>query len=191
MPPFLLRIRPYSRKRFMSTDFRDYFNTRLTQELDRSEAVGITSKFDALQKASTEKAAQLREFAAQKQAKLDALNEANKTSIVNKLGLDEEGITAQVVNAGVSLASGASRLAGNTLALPSSLAAQAETASLNDEDFAAYKKYLEGDRSEETMARLSRVPTTNFTLGDVNRAFEGQFGDATVLQRIEQGDAQR
>ena len=191
MPPFLLRIRPYSRKRFMSTDFRDYFNTRLTQELDRSEAAGITSKFDALQKASTEKAAQLREFAAQKQAKLDALNEANKTSIVNKLGLDEEGITAQVVNAGASLASGASRLAGNTLALPSSLAAQAETASLNDEDFAAYKKYQEGDRSEATMARLSRVPTTNFTLGDVNRAFEGQFGDATVLQRIEQGSAQR
>ena len=175
----------------MSTDFRDYFNTRLTQELDRSEAAGITSKFDALQKASTEKAAQLREFAAQKQAKLDALNEANKTSIVNKLGLDEEGITAQVVNAGASLASGASRLAGNTLALPSSLAAQAETASLNDEDFAAYKKYQEGDRSEATMARLSRVPTTNFTLGDVNRAFEGQFGDATVLQRIEQGSAQR
>lgn len=175
----------------MSTDFRDYFNTRLTQELDRSEAAGITSKFDALQKASTEKAAQLREFAAQKQAKLDALNEANKTSIVNKLGLDEEGITAQAVNAGASLASGASRLAGNTLALPSSLAAQAETASLNDEDFAAYKKYQEGDRSEATMARLSRVPTTNFTLGDVNRAFEGQFGDATVLQRIEQGSAQR
>ncbi len=175
----------------MSTDFRDYFNTRLTQELDRSEAAGITSKFDALQKASTEKAAQLREFAAQKQAKLDALNEANKTSIVNKLGLDEEGITAQAVNAGASLASGASRLAGNTLALPSSLAAQAETASLNDEDFAAYKLYQEGDRSEATMARLSRVPTANFTLGDVNRAFEGQFGDATVLQRIEQGSAQR
>lgn len=175
----------------MATNYRDYFDSRINRELETGDSSYAASKFDALQQASEEKIAALQSFGAERKARQDALDRANANSVVTRLGLDEDGTTAQAVNAGASLVSGASRLAGNIVALPSSLAAEAETATLGQADYDAYAKYANGDRSQETMTRLSAVPKSGFTLGDVNRAFDGQFGGASVLQRIEQSNAQR
>lgn len=146
--------------------------TKLLQTLD-SQASGLTSS------------------AARRRAEIADLAQKNKDSLVNLIGLEPDGVAAQVLNMGASVASGATRLAGNIAALPTSLAAQAETSALGDPEFAAHMRYKNGNASPEDMALLNSVPKSGFTLGDVNRAMEGQFGDATVLQRIEQSDSQR
>ena len=175
----------------MASDFRDYFNTRLTQELQNS-ATGVgTSKYDELQQASKEKAAELRKLAAQREAFQENLNKVNQNSLVTKLGLNETGVAGTGVNLAASVASGASRMAGNILALPSSLAAGAETAALGQAEFDAYGRYTKGEQTPEDMEVLNRVTKSGFTLGDINRAFEGQLGNATALQRIEQANSQR
>jgi hypothetical protein len=46
----------------MATDPRDYFNSRLMQELDRNAQLGVSSKFDEVQKASADKAQLLRDM---------------------------------------------------------------------------------------------------------------------------------
>ena len=175
----------------MATDIETYFNKRIARDLDSGGVVPMANKFTELQEASRQKSAELHQLAEQRRQAQEALAKAYETSIVTQLGLDEEGTTAQAVNAVASLASGTTRLAGNILALPSSLSAEAETASLDQDDFDAYTKYTKGDRSPETMARLNHVTKSGFTMGDVNRAMEGQFGNASVLQRIEQSNAQR
>lgn len=172
-------------------DYRDYFNSRLAQEVDSVGFDSKPSKYEELQEASKQKAADLSKLAEQRRQLQENLAKANETSIVTKLGLDEKGAAAQAVNAAASLASGASRLAGNIAALPASLASEAETAALSQEDYDAYTQYTNGDRSPETLAKLNRVTKGDFTLGDVNRAMDGQFSGATVLQRIEQSNAQR
>jgi predicted nucleic acid-binding Zn-ribbon protein len=45
----------------MADSYRDYFNDRITQEMDRQKEYGLNAKYDAVQKASDEKIAQLKE----------------------------------------------------------------------------------------------------------------------------------
>lgn len=46
----------------MSDDIRDYFNNRISQEMERNAAVGISTKYDELQQASRDKIASLAEL---------------------------------------------------------------------------------------------------------------------------------
>ena len=45
----------------MADSYRDYFNDRITQEMDRQKEYGLNAKYDAVQKASDDKIAQLKE----------------------------------------------------------------------------------------------------------------------------------
>ncbi len=95
MLPFLLGVfADHPRKNTMATDFRDYFNNRITQEIEKNAQLGISSRYDRLQQASQEKAAQLAELREQR-LKLRQIQEATFGA---KLGLDPDGVANEAVN---------------------------------------------------------------------------------------------
>ena len=74
---------------------------------------------------------------------------------------------------------------------PSSLAAAAETANLNQADWDAYTALQEGKATPEQVQQLNRDAGGQFTLGNITRALQGNFDNATPLERIQVADSMR
>ncbi len=108
-------------------------------------------KILALHQASQRKIQSMQEMFANRiaQAKVD------EGSLVNKWGLDEDGTAGSLVNIGSSIAAGASRNLRELANLPLDSIASKENASLNDNDRAAYNRYLENKPTPEDIALLN------------------------------------
>lgn len=87
----------------MATDFRDYFNDRISQEIEKNALLGISTKYDQVQAASKEKQASLEDL-----RKLRLAQEAQAAaSWVGQIGLDSQGIPSSLVNVGEAVFEGA------------------------------------------------------------------------------------
>lgn len=88
----------------------------------------------------------------EKRLDLDLANQRKQSNVenawVDKLGLEPEGFTSQSVNAGASLLSGASRLAGNVATLPIDLVSTLAQASVPNEAIDAYSRLTAGEQAE-------------------------------------------
>lgn len=136
----------------MATDFRDYFNNRITQELEANAQIGISNKYDSLQAASRQKAIDLNEIHKER-----LLVEArNRQSWVGKLGLDPDSGLGTAVNLGASLYSGAARQVGNLVSLAPAASALADESSITEEEMAAYNRKTQGLATQDDLALLTR-----------------------------------
>jgi hypothetical protein len=87
----------------MATDFRDYFNDRISQEIEKNALLGISTKYDQVQAASKEKQASLEDL-----RKLRLAQEAQAAaSWAGQMGLDSQGIPSSLVNVGEAVFEGA------------------------------------------------------------------------------------
>lgn len=128
--------------------------------------------------ASAEKRAEMtaRSQALDTQIAQSAITQAADSSWVAKLGLDPGGFVANRVNDAASLVSGASRLIGQTVSLPVSLAGGLASMSATAEDYAAYNQVKLGKATPEDFAQLNQVSSE---------------GGPTILQRLQYDDEQR
>ena len=136
----------------------EYFANRLSQSVPpRSNTEEYIPEVDgmgkqyALERASAEKIKDLQAIT-QKRAES---REINKNALVTKLGLDPEGFAGGTVNTAASLASGATRFAGQIAALPANLLALHDEAGLDAQDTEAYNRYLQGTATPDDLARLN------------------------------------
>jgi hypothetical protein len=136
----------------MATDFRDYFNNRISQELENRAQIGISDKYDSLQAASRQKAIDLN--AIHKERLL--VEARNRESWVGKLGIDADSPVGKAVNLGASLYSGAARQVGNLVSLAPAAVALADESSITAEEMAAYNRVTQGLDTPEDLALLNR-----------------------------------
>ena len=165
----------------------DFFANRANDIALEEESNPINDRFNRMVEASERRVVQLQEAGARREATLAQ----NKASIVGRLGLDENGVTAQALNLGASAVSGAGRVAGHILSAPTSLAAAAETSGLRNADWEAYTAMQKGEATPEQIQQLNRDAGGQFTLGNITRALEGNFSNATPLERIQTADSMR
>lgn len=116
----------------------------------------------------------------QKRIDLDLNNQRKKANLENawidKVGLESDSALGQTLNAGLSLVSGASRVAGNVATLPIDLISTLAQASVPDEAIDAYSRMKAGEQAEPGDEEL-----LNTTAVD-----DGQGGvPQTWLQRME------
>lgn len=107
----------------MATDLNDYFNTRLTQELEKEQQSGVSTKYEAVQKASQDKVAALRAA----RMRQDEIDLANKASVVNQLGLKTDSALGGAVNLGVATAAGVGDYIGTVGNAAATLAGYGDT----------------------------------------------------------------
>lgn len=170
----------------MATNPRDIFAARLNDLALEEESNPLDRRYADMVARQESAVNRLEQAVARQQATIDA----SSNSIVSKLGLYEEGIPAQAVNLGASLASGVGRVAGQLASAPSSLAAAAETSKLNQQDMDAYAAMQAGTATPEQVQLLNRDTSSgDFTLGNVRRAFSGEAD--TPLNRIQSADSMR
>ena len=86
-----------------------------------------------------------------------AASEEKKQTLVSKLGLDNDANLAQAANFAASLASGASRLAGNLVTLPLDLISGMAQGSVPEEQVQAYNRLQTGQASDADRALLEQV----------------------------------
>ncbi len=134
-------------------DINTYLSNRLSNKL-------TNDKMQDLSLAASQKQAEL---AAQKEARdaqIAAEQKAYNDSWVGKLGLEPQGFVANRVNDVASLVSGASRLAGNTTALPNSIGSALDTVNLDSGDVDAYNRLQKNELQPGDVARLAspKVP---------------------------------
>lgn len=150
-------------------DINTYLSNRLSNKL-------TNDKMQDLNLATSQKQAEL---AAQKQARdaqIAAEQQAYNDSWVGKLGLEPQGFVANRVNDVASLVSGASRLVGNTAALPNSIGSAMDTVNLDSGDIDAYNRLQKNELQPGDVARLAtpkapgRLPAfENIQSADRNR----------------------
>lgn len=133
-------------------DYRDYFNTRITQEMENNHQIGISTKYDDLQQASQEK---IKNLAVLKEQQI-VNEEARKKTWVGKLNLDPTSVAGGAVNRSASFVSGASRMAGNIASVVPDLAAGYDQLSRSDEQVAAYNRYKLGIESSSDTELLNQ-----------------------------------
>lgn len=166
---------------------QEYFANRLNDMALAEQEDPIGDRFNRMVEASNRRTAELAEAGARRRVRL----EQNSGAIANRLGLDPDGLAAQATNLGASAVTGVGRLAGHILSAPASLAAAAETAGLTNADWDAYNAMQRGEATPEQMNQLNREGGSEFTLGNISRALEGNFNNATPLQRIQAANAMR
>jgi hypothetical protein len=134
-------------------DFNAYFARR-----QQAAGIGPDSKQVSVAEAMQRKLQGLKDYQAQVAAntqQIHALKEAQANSVVGQLGLDRDGVAADAVNLAASLASGASRLAGQVVTAAPNAIAALQTLGLDQEDLDAYNRMQQGQASEQDMARLN------------------------------------
>ena len=109
-----------------------------------------SQKLKAVEEASRRKQEEL--------AQLSTIPDPQEGTWVNKLNLDRHGTTASVVNAVGSLASGASRLAGNVAALPSAIQYSSQASELPQEVIAAFDSERKGVATPAEKELLDYAP---------------------------------
>ena len=142
----------------MATDFRDYFNTRLNQEIERNAQMGISTKYQEVQQAASEKIQALDAgIARAKQRELAAAG-----SLVGQMGLDSEGAAGTLVNLGASLYSGASRTVGDiTSFVAADLEAMVRDASITEPEKQAISRFQQGKATAEDMSLITQRRVNN------------------------------
>lgn len=166
---------------------QDFFASRMNDMALQEESSTVNDRFNQMIEARQRRSEELGVIADRRKEVLAK----NRDSIVGKLGLNEDGLTAQATNLAASAVSGAGRVAGHILSAPSSLAAAAETANLNQADWEAYTALKNAEATPEQMAQLNRDAGSQFSLGNITRALQGNFNNATPLERIEAADGMR
>lgn len=135
----------------MPSQFQDYFNDRINQEIEKNALVGVSTKYDEVQKAATDKIAQLE--VAHKQAL--KIRELQANSWVGKLGLDPDGLAGEALNKTASFVSGASTQLGNLASLPTSISAAMDEAQLSPVEMEAYNRHVQGIATPQDMELLN------------------------------------
>lgn len=130
------------------------------------------------------------------QQKADAIEEANKGAIVNRLGIDRDSALGTAVNVGASAINTVARAVGNTAALVPSFEAAINQGSADEEDKAAYSRYKSGKATEQDIQRLSRVQAGRSEVQDpmgviLGDQAAGSANGLTVLQALDQAEAAR
>lgn len=92
----------------MATSYRDYFDARITRELETGDSSYGASKYEELQRASQEKVASLQKMRLEQKR----IDEANKQSLVGRLGLDRDGFVGEAVDIGAATAAGVGNYIG-------------------------------------------------------------------------------
>lgn len=134
-----------------TTDPRDFFNDRITQELERNASFGISTKYDDMQEASTRKIAELKKYRAERLA----IEQAQRDSLVGRLGMDPDGIVGGAVNTLVATANELSNAAGSAVGGLSDLQAAALDQHIPDEVNGAYERTKLGQATAEDQALLN------------------------------------
>ncbi len=157
----------------MSDDFRDYFNSRLNQEIERDAQRGISKKYDEVQGAADLKINQL-EALKQRSIKVRALKEG---SIVAQMGLNPDGIIGTVTNAGVATVAEIGDALAAGIATPLELAGQKEAG-------ASVRSFLNNDGAvaprEDTWEEQSGVLRKAADLGVAGAKSVVSLGDAVI-----------
>lgn len=166
---------------------KDYFANRLNDMALEEQANPIQDRFNNLIEASNRRTEELR-LAGERR---NAVIAKNQNSIVGRLDMDADGVPGELVNLGASALSGVGRVAGHLLSAPSSLAAAAETSNLSNSDWEAFSAMQRGEATPEQVQQLNRQGGNEFTLGNVSRALQGNFDNATPLERIQAANAMR
>ena len=133
-------------------DAENYFDRRRNAEMElvpHDSLTGLT-KYDEVAAAAERKKAALTEMAQNR-----AIDE---NSLVGRLGLNPTGIIGTQVNGAMSLVSGASRLAGHLVSLVPNAMAAADLSQMDEEDYAAHQRYVQGKATQEDVARLNSKP---------------------------------
>lgn len=136
-------------------------------------------KLRSLAQASREKVAALAEYEDAKTRIPETAPDTNGGSWVNKLDVDPNSVVGGAVNLTASLASGASRVAGQLASLPSNAMAIMDEARLSDADVQAYARYKQNAATPEDIALLSQVK------GTVNGTNTPKRGAPTTLELFE------
>lgn len=131
-----------------SFDINTYLNNRLSNRL-------TNEKMQGLDLATSKKQAELAAQKQEREARLAAEQKAYEDSWVGKLGLEPQGFVANRVNDVASLVSGASRLIGNTVALPNSISSLVDNTKLDEGDIEAFNRYQTNALQAGDMARLA------------------------------------
>ena len=135
------------------SDFRDYFNTRLNQEIERNAQQGISTKYQEVQAASDLKIKALNTAIVQKKQ----IDLANANSLVGQLELDEQGLAAQAVNLGASIYSGASRVVGDITGFAlGDVPAMARSLSLSEDEISAIGRHKQGIATPADLELINR-----------------------------------
>ncbi len=140
----------------------EYFNRRAQEQATADRASTPGDKLAELQRVSDEKQRYLASGITQaKQREL-----ANAGSLVEKMGLDPQGIVAPAVNAGAHLLAGASsQVVAPLLALPSDIRAAYKSMGMSDEDLAAYSRYINKQSTTADRELLNQSPASDTPWG--------------------------
>ena len=159
------------------SDFRDYFNSRITQEIENNAQRGVSTKYDEIQQALTDKVARFEKLRVER----EAAEQRSKNSWVTKLGLDPDSATGIAVNDAASFISGGSKNVLGTIfsSVPNALSF-IDQAGLNEQSVQAYNRYVQGTATEEDLTHLNTpYVSTNENI------YGGAGGELTPFQKIE------
>lgn len=135
----------------MSTDYRDYFDARITRELETNDSSYGAAKFEELQRASQEKVASLQELRRQR----ERIEAANRKSLVGQLGLDRDSFVGEAVDVGVATAAGVGNYIGTVGNAAATLAGNAK-AGQAFQDAANLDEYVSTNDDETKVSGLHR-----------------------------------
>lgn len=170
-----------------TSDPRDFFNNRLTQELERNAQFGISTRYDDLQEASTRKIAELKAY---RQERLK-IEQAQRDSLVGRLGMDPDGLVGGTVNTLVATGNELSNAAGAAISGFNEAQAAALDQHIPDEVNAAHARRKQGVATAEDEALLA-LPAGYTKMPEyVAPMYRQNFKDGTYEtngQRIEARD---
>ena len=149
------------------TDYRDYFNSKLSQEMDRNHDIGISTKYDEVQQASKDKIAKLEELRQKELAKAPM----SQRSWVEQHDLDPKSIPGMLLDSSAHINAGLSRAAGFVAGIVPSAYSMGANLFHNDRETEAFNNYSQNKATPEDLALLNK-PSTIFS------KYEGQ---ATLL----------
>ncbi len=137
----------------MSTNLRDYFNTRVNQELEQAALTGRSPKFEQVQAAAQEKARALQDgIALAKQRELAAAN-----SFIGRNDLDPDSFLGGAANLGASAYQGISQnLVGKVTGfLGGDLEAMLRQASITEPELQAIGRFRQGKATPDDEALIN------------------------------------
>ena len=138
-----------------ASDFRDYFNTRLTQEIAANEQRGVSTKFDELQRASAEKQESLGRLILDQEKAL----KLNENSNVALLGLDPKSFSGRLTNASAMMGEGLVREVQQQASGYHTSDAEVMKAGVPDEAFAAWQRTTKQGGGQPTPEDLRLLDT--------------------------------
>lgn len=151
----------------------------------------IEDKMADVAAANAAKLASLDKSIAAAQQRAVALKETQTNSWAGRMGLDTEDFLGSNVNRVASLVSGASRMVGNTLALPFTMGGAAAEIQGTNEDVDAFNRYRQGVATPQDMELLQRpVEQPSFAAAKAG-GFGPKPASPTMLELLTRGQENR